>query len=370
MNYEHLFIELVQAGLWKKNVCLSAYGEVDFAEVYQLASEQSVVGLTAAGIGHIKDVKVPRTATLPFMGVVLQLEHRNKAMNAFIADLTRDLQDAGIEFLLVKGQGIAQCYEKPLWRACGDVDMLLDASNYERAKKFLMPRASAIEDEDKQRLHLGLTIDSWVVELHGTLHTRQMPNINKLVDTVQKNVFEHHQFRTWKDGQTDILLPSPDADVIFVFTHILQHFFGGGIGLRQICDWCRLLWTYRDSLDIRLLEVRLRKSGLMTEWKAFATLAVEWLGMPAEAMPLYEPSGRWSGKAKRILRYVLETGNFGHNRDNSFRQKAFVVRSAVSAWRYTSDTMNHFLVFPWDSVKVWWRMFLRMFHIIKKECQK
>lgn len=364
---QRAFFELLQAGLWEKDVTISDYDKLDFAEVYQLASEQSIVGLIAAGIGHIKDVKVPRTATLPFMGVVLQLEQRNKAMNAFIADLTRELQSAGIEFLLVKGQGIAQCYEKPLWRACGDVDLLLDASNYERAKKLLMLRATSIEEEDKKRLHLGLTIDSWVVELHGTLHTRQMPNINKLVDTVQKNVFEHHQFRTWKNGLTDVLLPSPDADVIFVFTHILQHFFGGGIGLRQICDWCRLLWTYRESIDNQLLETRLRTSGLMTEWKAFAALAVEWLGMPLEAMPLYEPSGRWSGKAKRILRYVLETGNFGHNRDNSFRQKSFVVCSAISAWRYTSDTLTHFLVFPLDSVKVWWRMFLHMWQLIIKQ---
>lgn len=33
--------------------------------------------------------------------------------------------------------------------------------------------------------------------------------------------------------------------------------------------------------------------GALGEWRAFAALAVEYLGMPVEAMPLYSPSARW-----------------------------------------------------------------------------
>ena len=95
---------------------------------------------------------------------------------------------------------------------------------------------------------------------------------------------------------------------------------------------------------------------MLTEWKAFAALAVEWLGMPVEAMPLLEISKKWSRKASRIMAFILETGNFGHNRDNSFRQKSFLVRSAVSTWRYTCDTLRHIFVFPMDSLKVWGQM--------------
>ena len=146
---------------------------------------------------------------------------------------------------------------------------------------------------------------------------------------------------------------APENNAIYVFSHILDHFYKGGIGLRQICDWCRLLWTYRDSIDASLLETRLRKAGMLTEWKAFAALAVEWLGMPAEAMPLLDASRKWSRKASRIMAFILETGNFGHNRDNTFRQKSFLVRSAISTWRYTCDTFRHLRIFPLDSLKVW-----------------
>lgn len=69
-----------------------------------------MVGLVAAGLEHVTDVKLPKEEVLLVVGQTLQLEQRNKAMNAFVAELIGRLKDAGINALLVKGQGIAQCY--------------------------------------------------------------------------------------------------------------------------------------------------------------------------------------------------------------------------------------------------------------------
>lgn len=56
---------------------------------------------------------------LQWIGEVQVIEQRNKAMNQFVAELIEKLRKADIYALLVKGQGIAQCYEKPLWRCSG-----------------------------------------------------------------------------------------------------------------------------------------------------------------------------------------------------------------------------------------------------------
>ena len=69
-----------------------------------------------------------------FIGRTVQLEQRNQAMNYFIGVLVEKMREAGIYTVLVKGQGVGQCYERPLWRSCGDVDLFFDAENYERAK--------------------------------------------------------------------------------------------------------------------------------------------------------------------------------------------------------------------------------------------
>ena len=61
--------------------------------------------------------------------------------------------------------------------------------------------------------------------------------------------------------------------------------------------------------------------GLMPEWKGFAALAVGYLGMPADAMPLYSDAPKYRRKADRICCLVLQTGNMGHNIDQSYRTK-------------------------------------------------
>lgn len=345
------FFALVEAGLWEQNVQLSQFGQIDFNEMYKLAEEQSVIGFAAAGIEHVIDVKVPQAVALTFVGSTLQLEQQNLAMNDFVAKLIEKLRKEDIYAILVKGQGIAQCYERPLWRASGDVDLLLSDNNYQRAKSLLLPQAVEAEQEFTTFNHLGMTMKGgFVVELHGTLHSRLSNRVDRIIDEAQNDVFYRGNVRLWQNGNTQVFLPVPDDDVIFVFTHILHHFYIEGIGLRQICDWCRLLWRYRSELDLRLLESRIRRMGLMSEWKTFAALAVDWLGMPVEAMPFYTADKKWSRKADQIIEFVLECGNFGHLRQRTL-PKNFIGGKIVSVWRKMQDFMRHARVFPLDSVK-------------------
>lgn len=352
------FLDFVRAGLWEKDqspALKADYKQVDFSEVYRVAQEQSVVGLVAAGLETSDErSNVPKDMLLQVVGDTLQLEQRNKAMNSFIEQLITEFKQKGIHSLIVKGQGIGQCYRRPLWRACGDVDLLLDTENYQKAQCYLSTIAEKIADENEERLHLGFTIQGWEVELHGTLRCKQGRMIDQMIDEVQADTFVNNRVRIWKNGSVEVLLPAPDNDVIFVFTHFLEHFFGNGVGLRQICDWCRLLWTYRNRLNVSLLEKRLRKAGLMTEWKAFASLAVNSLEMPKESMPLYDDSNRWKRMARRVLDIIMETGNMGHNRDMSYQQRYSVpVYKLISFCRNTWDSMRRFMIFPKDVARVW-----------------
>jgi hypothetical protein len=247
------------------------------------------------------------------------------------------------------------------------VDLLLSEDNYEKAKKLLIPLASDVETEYTHFKHQGMTVDGWVVELHGTLHSRLSKRVDRGVDEAQRDVLYCGNVRSWmvqgsglkvngSSRDVQVFLPGLDEDVIFVFTHILHHFFFEGIGLRQICDWCRLLWTYRNKLNRELLESRIRKMGLMSEWKAFAAFAVKWLGMPAEAMPLLDSSNvqefkKFEKKADKICKFVLEVGNFGHNKvrgSNGSRVQGYYWR--MSFWGRLSDMLRHFQLFPKDSI--------------------
>jgi len=170
-NNTKAFLELVRAGFGEKEARLSRLDEVDYDNLLRLAEEQSVEGLVTAGLEHVQDAKVPKEVLLQFIGLTLQLEQRNKAMNVFIAELVEKLRAEGINVILVKGQGVAQCYEKPIWRTSGDVDLLMDAENYKKAKSFLLPQSSSYKNDERYSKHLGKSLDPWYVEIHGTLRS-------------------------------------------------------------------------------------------------------------------------------------------------------------------------------------------------------
>ena len=348
-NNRKAFYELLRAGLWDKEARLSQYQDVDFYAIMQLAEEQSVVGLITAGLEHVEDVQVPKEILLHFIGSTLQIEQQNKAMNEFVAQLIELLRKQDIYTLLVKGQGIAQCYERPLWRSCGDVDLFLSDDNYQKAIEVLIPLSSDVEKEFQLLKHIGMTLEGYIVELHGTLRIRLTRRIDREIDKAQKECFNGGEVRSWQNGNTQVFLPGANLDVVFVFTHILQHLFIEGIGLRQICDWCRLLWTYRDSIDHKRLENHLQAMNLMTEWKAFGSLAVECLGIPSDAMPFYDSS--YKGKGSRLLSFVMDTGNFGHNRERS----GGVFKTFV---RRTSDAFKMMRIFPIDAWKMYFGMII------------
>ena len=366
-----VFFALLRAGLWEntsvhdEGFMVNDSSIIEWEEVMRLAEEQSVVGLVTAGIeqlegrGNKEDGRglVPKDILLAFVGNALQIEQQNKMMNQFIWKLIQNMRNAGIYTLLVKGQGVAQCYERPLWRTCGDVDLFLNEDNYSKAKDLLTPLASVVEGEYVEGKHLGMTIGNWVVELHGSLHVGLPKRINRVLDDIQRDTFYGGNVRSWDNKGVPVFMLGIENDIFYVFVHFLNHFYKGGIGLRQICDWCMLLWTYRESLNYVLLESRIQKAGLQTEWKAFGAFAVEYLGMPVDAVPLLDVRSlkeerRWKRKAERIRNFILMSGNFGHNRDMSFYSKyPYLIRKCCSMWMRVSDLINHARIFPLNTLK-------------------
>jgi len=370
-NTEKAFLELVRAGLWEdlkfkdESLKFKDFGSADWDALLLLAREQSVVGLLAAGLEHVKDVQVPHGWAFQVVRKALSLEQKNRNKNVFVNELTGELEGEGIRAVMVKGQGLAQCYKRPLWRASGDIDLYLDEDDFQKAKAFFRPRVNKFDPDNDYTRHINMTYKGWVVEIHANQHSRLSARTDRVLDEVHRDIFYKGGVRIWDNGGKAVTLPSADNDAILVFTHFLHHFYNGGIGLRQICDWCRLLYTYRESLNYGLLESRIRQMGLLTEWKAFYNLACKYLGMPDLDPRFMVHDSRLDKKAERIMDFIMEVGNFGHNRDTSYYGKyPFVVRKAISFGVRMKDVLRHARIFPADSLRFMLNMMRHSFRAV------
>lgn len=349
-NNQEAFLALLRGGLWETGVQLLPYGEIDFKEIYRLAHEQTVVGLVAAGLEYVTDTKIPSEDALTFAGEALQLEQRNLSMNSFLSEQIQNLRSNGIDPVIMKGQGVAQCYDRPLWRASGDIDFLLNPEDFKQTKSLLklnFPSNGEGRDYDK---HIGFWINEWEVELHGSLSCGLSNRMDKALKEILFEIVNKRNIRVWNNNGTEVYLPKDDYDVFVLFTHIIKHYYKGGVGIRQICDLCRLLWYYKDKIDEEFVREWLVKMGLMTEWKVLSAYMTSYLGLPKDAVPLYDDNNKWKRKAALLNDYIISVGNFGHNRQE-YNDKPAITKFILDKTRRVNDFLSHARVFPFDSIK-------------------
>lgn len=88
----------------------------------------------------------------------------------------------------------------------------------------------------------------------------------------------------------------------------------------------------------------------------FVAFAIEDLGMPANAKPLYDSSPRRHRKARRINAYILEVGSSGHNRAPNYTHRTTCLSRKTPSFRYRlGDFFRHLAIAPRTSMTVFGR---------------
>lgn len=353
MNKNETFLQLLKVGLWGTSLDSSMFSaEIDWDGVYQLAQEQTVIGLVTEGVSQLpREKQGRRQLMLQFYKKTAEVEDENKKMNAFAPYLISQLERMGVQAVLLKGQGVAANYTNPLRRAVGDIDLLITGDGqYEKAKK-LMEKIAVLNEEDIKRKHAAFLYKELVVELHGDF--RFLVNkkcFRNLEQWKQKRLCEKSRI-ICDDNVDGLVVPSVQFDSIFIFAHMLGHLMGsGGVGLRQVSDWMMFVNKYYDEIDLKALEDDLVLLGLRDYWQAFGTVAVHELGYPVERMPFYDE--KLIGKGKRILRLILYTGNFGTRQkvkqlDNNAN---VILKKMVTLLGQLPIYVKKLFVFPKDTI--------------------
>ena len=345
------FFALLRSGLWNVVPERAPFaGGVDWEALYELSRAQTVVPLVTDGVNRLPADVLPVDPERldPFLGDMMATSNRNRVLDAFIPKMFRALE--GIPVVLVKGQALAQDYPDPERRQPGDIDLLLLPESYEAAKAALLPKATKVLEEAPAIWHQGMYFHSVEVEIHGSISTLMSRKLDRQLAALLKDEFDGRTFPVVTIGGADIPVPDTDFNAVYIFVHFLQHYWSGGVGLRQFVDWMTFVSVHKRDIHPVLLEKRLETLGLLEAWKVFTGFAQEYLGCPAEKLPLAAAPD--AGKNARIWKYVRRCGNFGKNVDRTRKEEPYLVRKVHSFWRLVvADRLRHFAVFPKESVR-------------------
>lgn len=131
---EKQLLALLKAGLWKSSVDSSLFEkEVNWKEIIKLAKEQTVVGIVYDGMLTLpQELRPSRIVLLQWTNILLQLENNNLLMNEELWKLFANYETNSVSPILMKGQGLAYNYPQPLHRQCGDIDVYVGKSGFDK----------------------------------------------------------------------------------------------------------------------------------------------------------------------------------------------------------------------------------------------
>lgn len=284
-------------GAWLREEAPEVPQDLDWSKVLRLAEIHSLTGI----LGYM-------SMSWPICPPDQQKMLRSVCLNTIAAFnrrgiqttmLLQQLEQAGIEHIVMKGFVLREYYPVPELRTYGDVDLV-------------------IHPEDRQRCHalmqkLGFQTDTdWEpvfsyrrVEEYYEIHTHIME-----VDVSDKADHREYFEAVWshveqKSGMTFQL--TPEFHFLYLITHIAKHLVGSGAGLRMYLDLGAFIRHFGDTLDWSFIRRELETLKL---WP-FANVALTLVqcGFGVESPLALEPveERTWN----TFLSFTLQGGVFG-----------------------------------------------------------
>ena len=337
---------LLRCGLWGGTANPSDFPEsTDWKAIYRFAKQQTVEAILYDGLSTLPSHLYPESSLLrQWYTYVVKIEQSHKLVNQRLTEVVAHLQTEGIQPVLLKGQGIAQNYLTPNHRHCGDIDLYIGKKEHKRCCKVIGNWDIGPTDFSQNKKHHSFMFKGVNIELHRIAQHLENPLSNRRFQDWTERHLSAGNIRKWEIDGVELWLPPANFDALYIFSHLYRHFFQGGIGLRQFCDWVRYLHRFRHSINRQVLERDLTDFGLARVWRLFGPIAVEYLGLPEEEMPLYIPA--YSKSAETIVGYILKDGNFGSFSRMSPRPKGYLKKKLYSLRHIQKRTWQLFPLFP------------------------
>lgn len=297
--------------------------------MFQMAKKQALTGFIGSSLNNIKGKVLVETdpkskdafenLIMEWTGDVVKIARRNQKVNKDVAEEFQMLETKGLQCCLLKGQGNALMYPDPDSRTSGDIDVwvrLKDSVNTDANIRRIIQIVKSERPDSKATYH---HIDA--PDINGTpveVHYRPqflffLAHDKRLQKFFMDNADEQFLHKVNLD-ENEVAVPTAEFNMVFQLSHIYNHLFHEGIGLRQIVDYYYVLKSLSTNLSSAENEeasyargMVLHQCGLHRIAGALMWIMVSQLGMDKD-WAIAEPDKK---RGRFVLNEILQGGNFG-----------------------------------------------------------
>ena len=305
-------LALLRSALWGKHPKTSFFKNVSWEDVIHLADVETVKGLLLDGISLLPKELMPDEDTImDLAGRQNKIVQHNQVHRETIVQIDQALKANNITAVFMKGQITALRYPKPLHRQPGDIDFVVSKDDFAKTLDVL----DTIGKVDRNIVHEHHGI-AWVngvtVEPHYKVHNYQRPSTDKAMQEMLAEVFPDQLIEVDIDGHKVHAFP-PTFESVFLISHMVNHVYEEGLGLRQVIDYAMFLDKCADNIDWLQHDEFLYRMRMQRAFRIFTCICAEYLGLhlPSQVKPFSYQEKQWT---RKMIEGIMIVGNFGRGK--------------------------------------------------------
>ena len=285
---KELFLQIIRLGIGNARAA-QIPENVDWNELETFAAEHGLSAIVVDGLEKLPDgQKPPKPVLLQWIGEVLQgYEYRYELYCRTIAEMAAFYNEHGYKMMVLKGYACSLDWPKPEHRPCGDIDIWQFGQQKEADKD--LEASFKVQDPSFKidRSHHHHTVFDWrdfMVENHYDFMNVHARKSSKALEKVFKELGKDDSYSINLYGEK-VYLPSPNLHALFLIRHMVSHFVGSNITLRQVLDWAFFVKAQTKEIDWNWLVDLLDKYHMKDFYNCINAICIEDLGFPINIFP-------------------------------------------------------------------------------------
>lgn len=263
-----------------------------------------------------------------WIGEVQQCYEVGNIQQVLVADnIQKRWAKAGIRMMIMKGLSMGTYYPDPKHRCPGDIDCYL-FDDYAKGNEVAKEWADKVDESWYK--HSVITFGEQTIENHQFfVHTREGKN-SKELNQALCDTLKIQQFDTLPG--TDVLLPPPIFNALFLTYHAQAHFLEEGLRLKQLLDWAMFLKRDADKVKWSEFYVVCEKFHLRRFAEIATDIAVNYIGVRIENPEIVT----YSPFTAKVVNSTLYDNDFVFNSGNGkWANRWHIIKNLFKyRWKY------------------------------------
>ena len=240
--------------------------DVDFEKLYEFGRSHGVENMLYVGLKGL-NIDVPKDVFQKFYYSYLMSIKIDTLQTMELEKIGKAFEDAGIDYIPLKGSVVKYFYPMPNYRKSGDIDVLVRGENLESARAVVENMGYKFNYiYEQNNVHYRFTEKTFCLELHKKLvadYNRSYGFLSRAWD-----------YARLKDGTNYTY----QFDISFLYVHLIahlaKHLRSGGAGLRLFCD----IWIMqsKNMIDRNKVRIYLEEANLLEIEGCIINLLDKW----------------------------------------------------------------------------------------------